>query len=116
MSVNALNSEKEMNMKKIILSVMVSLDGYIEGRNKDIDWHVWDKNMDDYMSDFFKSIDRIILGRVAYQLMANYWPTSSAESENPLIAHKMNKLHKLVYSRSLKSSEWRNTEIINKLT
>lgn len=102
-------------MRKIFLSVMVSLDGFIEGPDKNINWHVWDQDMDNYMSDFFKGIDRIILGRVAYELMADYWPTSAAESENSLIAHKMNKLHKLVYSRSLESARWRNSEIVRDL-
>ncbi|WP_207420902.1 dihydrofolate reductase family protein [Desertivirga brevis] len=102
-------------MRKIFLSVMVSLDGFIEGPNKNIDWHVWDNDMDNYMSDFFKGIDRIILGRIAYEMMADYWPTSAAESENPLIAHKMNKLNKLVFTKSLESAKWRNSQIVREL-
>ena len=94
---------------------MVSLDGFIEGPNKEIDWHNWNDDMDEYMSAFFKGVDTIILGRVAYELMADYWPTSAAESENPLIAHKMNKLTKLVYSKTLSKAEWRNARIINEL-
>ena len=100
-------------MKNIILSMMVSLDGYIETTEKDISWHNWNAEMDDYMTDFFQNIDTIILGRKAYELMASYWPTPAAESENPLIAHKMNKLNKLVFSKSLQSSEWRNTTILD---
>lgn len=102
-------------MKKIILSVMVSLDGFIEGPDREIDWHNWNDDMDEYMSSFFKNVDTIILGRTAYELMANYWPTAAAESENPLIAHKMNKLAKLVYSKTLTKAEWRNTSIIHEL-
>ncbi len=59
-------------MRKVILSMMVSLDGLIEGPNKDIKWHVWDEEMSKYMNDFFTTIDTIILGRVAYQLMTEF--------------------------------------------
>jgi len=102
-------------MKKIILSMMVSVDGFIETGNRDISWHNWSPEMDDYMSIFFKRVDTIILGRVAYELMASYWPSSAAEAENPLIAHKMNKLNKLVLSTTLQNTTWRNTSIEREL-
>lgn len=103
-------------MRKLILSMMVSLDGYIEAPGNDIEWHNWGAEMDGYMTSFFKNIDTIILGRVAYEMMATFWPTAAAESENPLIAHKMNKLQKLVFSRTLQSAEWRNTSIGNQVS
>ena len=67
-------------MRKVILSMMVSLDGFIEGPDKLIDWHVWDDGMNEYMNDFFHTVDTIILGRVAYQLLADFWPTPAARN------------------------------------
>jgi len=53
-------------MRKIILSVAVSLDGYIEGPNGEYDWCFTDQ---DYgMSDFFKRIDSLFIGRKSYEL------------------------------------------------
>jgi dihydrofolate reductase len=54
-------------MRKIILGVAVSLDGFIEGPNGEYDWCFTDQ---DYgMSDFVKRIDAIMYGRKSYEMM-----------------------------------------------
>ncbi len=53
---------------------MISLDGYIEDSGKNIEWHRWNAEMDQYMGDFFKTVDTIIMGRKTYELMVSYWP------------------------------------------
>ncbi|HLG39731.1 MAG TPA: dihydrofolate reductase family protein [Chitinophagaceae bacterium] len=53
-------------MRKIILGLAVSLDGFIEGHNGEYDWCFTDQ---DYgMSDFFKRIDAIFIGRKTYEM------------------------------------------------
>ncbi len=53
-------------MRKVILSLAVSLDGYIEGPNAEYDWCFTDQ---DYgLSDFFKRIDSVFMGRRSYEL------------------------------------------------
>ncbi len=53
-------------MRKIILNLAVSLDGYIEGPNGEYDWCFTDQ---DYgMSDFFKKIDAVFFGRKSYEM------------------------------------------------
>jgi dihydrofolate reductase len=53
-------------MRKVILGLAVSLDGYIEGPNGEYDWCFTDQ---DYgMSDFFKRIDTLFIGRKSYEL------------------------------------------------
>ena len=54
-------------MRKIILQLAVSLDGYIEGPNGEFDWCFTDQ---DYgMSAFFKRIDATFMGRKSYELV-----------------------------------------------
>jgi dihydrofolate reductase len=54
-------------MRKIILSVAVTLDGFIEGPNGEYDWCLTDQ---DYgMTAFANSIDAIFYGRKSYELM-----------------------------------------------
>jgi len=54
-------------MRKIILQLAVSLDGYIEGPNGEFDWCFTDQ---DYgMSAFFKRIDSVFYGRKTYELV-----------------------------------------------
>jgi dihydrofolate reductase len=53
-------------MRKIILSLAVSLDGYIEGPNGEYDWCFTDQ---DYgMSEFFKRVDTVFIGRKSYEM------------------------------------------------
>jgi dihydrofolate reductase len=53
-------------MRKIILNVATSLDGLIEGPNGEYDWCFTDQ---DYgLTDFFKSIDTIFMGRKSYEV------------------------------------------------
>ena len=55
-------------MRKIILNVAVSLDGYIEGPNGEYDWCFADQ---DYgMTEFFEQIDLIFMGRKSYTLIS----------------------------------------------
>lgn len=56
-------------MKKIILNLAVSLDGYIEGPNGEYDWCFADQ---DYgMTEFFEQIDIIFMGRKSYELISS---------------------------------------------
>jgi len=100
-------------MRKIILSIVVSLDGLIEDSNKELTWHLWDEEIEKYMVEFFSQVDTIIAGRAAFQQMEVYWPTAS--SENTVITDNMNHLKKIVYSKTLKQSDWNNTEIKNEI-
>ena len=53
-------------MRKIVLSLAVSLDGFIEGPNGEYDWCFMDQ---DYgMSAFMNSIDAIFVGRKTYEM------------------------------------------------
>ena len=53
-------------MRKVILSVAVSLDGFIEGPKGEYDWCLRDQ---DYgITDFFKRIDTIFVGRKTYEM------------------------------------------------
>lgn len=53
-------------MRKVILAVAVSLDGFIEGPNGEYDWCFTDQ---DYgLSDFFKRVDTIFIGRKTYEM------------------------------------------------
>ena len=95
-------------MRKIIASIFLSLDGSFVGPNNESDWHVWDDEMDRYMADFLDTVDAILLGRVAYQVFADYWPSST---EN--MAPKLNALPKIVLSKTLEKVEWDNSRLIS---
>ncbi len=102
-------------MRKIIVSMMVSLDGFIEDGNASIEWHVWDAEMDDYMLKFFEDTDSMLFGRKTYQLMQAFWPTEQALNESQGIREKMNGLPKIVFSKTLHEATWATTSLLKEV-
>ena len=96
-------------MRKVIVFILVSLDGFFEGPNHEIDWHNVDSGFNDFAINQLNEIGTLLFGRVTYTLMASYWPTAAARSDDPVVAEKMNTLPKIVFSRTLKNVEWQNT-------
>jgi dihydrofolate reductase len=67
-------------VRKIILDLAVTLDGFIEGSNGEIDWIVSDSNTDfgDILTEILGDIDTIFYGRISYDLWGNYQPHKDA--------------------------------------
>jgi dihydrofolate reductase len=104
--------ERGSIMRKVFVFNLVTLDGYFEGLNREIDWHNVDAEFNEHAVDMLNSVDMVIFGRVTYELMANYWPTPDAIKNDPIVAGKMNSLSKIVFSRTLKKAEWNNTRLV----
>jgi dihydrofolate reductase len=100
-------------MRKLFSFNMVSLDGFFEGPNGDIDWHNADnQEFNEFAIEQTSSVDTLLFGRRTYQLMAGYWPTEIAIQSDPVIADLMNRLSKVVFSRTLEAVEWNNSRLI----
>ncbi len=57
-------------MRKVILGLAISLDGYIEGPDGEFDWCFTDQ---DYgLSEFFSRIDALFIGRKSYEIKQQY--------------------------------------------
>jgi len=100
-------------MRKVTLFVSVSLDGFFEGPNKDIGWSVIDEEFRAHVNDVLKAAGGFLSGRVAYELMAGYWPTADAlPASSPRVkefAGIWRDMPKVVYSRTLTSAGWNTT-------
>jgi dihydrofolate reductase len=57
--------------------------------------------------EFYAGADMHIMGRVAYQSMASYFPTATDDPN----AEPLNAARKVVFSRTLKTADWANTTI-----
>ncbi|MBI5304940.1 MAG: dihydrofolate reductase [Chloroflexi bacterium] len=99
-------------MRKLFSFNMVALDGFFEGPNQEIDWHNVDAEFNEFAIEQTSAMDTLLFGRVTYQLMASYWSTSDAIKNDPIVADLMNRLPKLVFSRTLDKAEWNNTRLI----
>ena len=69
-------------MRKVILSNLVTLDGFFAGPNGELDWHIVDEEFYQYANDLLSNVDALLFGRVTYQLMADYWPAAGYEPIN----------------------------------
>jgi dihydrofolate reductase len=66
-------------MQKVIFSIPITLDGYIEGPHRELVWVIPDDDLHDFYSDYLATKDLVVYGRVTYKLMANYWPIAPAD-------------------------------------
>jgi dihydrofolate reductase len=92
--------------------MLISVDGYFEGPNHDIDWHVTDEEFNKFAAEQLNEVGVLLFGRTTYELMVSYWPTPAARTNDPVIAEKMNALPKLVFSTTLARAEWQNTRLV----
>jgi dihydrofolate reductase len=97
-------------MAKLIMWNLMTLDGLVAGPNRDISWHedVWGEELDSLGTSQGKNAGGLMFGRITYDLMAGHWPNAKGE-----VADFMNALPKFVFSRTLKGSDWNNTQVFN---
>lgn len=100
-------------MRKIILMSSVSVDGYFEGPDHDIDWHLVDDELHSHFNEVLATMGAFIEGRVTHELMAGYWPTAdadpSASAREVEFAGIWRDMPKLVFSRTLDRAGWNST-------
>ena len=105
-------------MRKVIVSMNVTLDGFMAGPNCELDWHFrsWTNEMADALYEQLSKADTILLGRVTYKAMAKYWPSKAQDMslarEDIPFAHLMNNYTKMVFSRTVSRSEWHNSKFL----
>jgi dihydrofolate reductase len=101
-------------VRSVIVSNLISLDGCMAGPKGEIDWFtgIADKEFEAYAVDLINSIDTMLFGRVTYELMAGYWPTATPEADDPRIIAAMNTTSKVVFSRTLRQVNWKNTRLV----
>jgi len=89
---------------------IITLDGYFEGEKSwELPFHqiVWGSELERFSLEQLNSTDYLVFGRTTYEGMAEYWRTAEGE-----IADFMNKLPKIVCSRTLNSTDWNNSILI----
>lgn len=100
-------------MRKLKLQVQMSVDGFIAGPKGEMDWMVWDWDdaLKQYVDEITEPVDCILLGRALAQGFIPHW---EAVAGNPEAAErsagiKYTNTHKVVFTKTLDSSPWRNT-------
>lgn len=88
----------------------VSLDGYFEGPERQIDWHQVDDELHQHFNDELRTMGAFLEGRVTHELMAQFWPTADADPSAPApvaeFAGIWREMPKFVFSRTLQEADW----------
>ncbi|QEC51206.1 dihydrofolate reductase [Anseongella ginsenosidimutans] len=107
-------------MRKLVASINLTLDGFMAGPRCELDWHFrhWTEDMAGITGRELSKADTILLGRITYEGMAAYWSSAFADLSFPrgdlAIAEMMNNHTKVVFSRSLVKTGWRNARLAGK--
>jgi dihydrofolate reductase len=102
-------------MRKLVVFNHVSLDGYFvdaagsmrwaKGGNLDPEWNA-------FVAQNAGSGGTLLFGRITYELMISYWPTTLAMEQDAVLAERMNNLPKVVFSKTLDKATWNNTRLL----
>lgn len=98
-------------MRTLIMWNVITLDGCVEGSTSwDLPWHeqVWGPELERLSLEQLGSCEMLLFGRVTYEGMAAHW-----QSATGAIADFMNRLPKVVCSRTLRMAEWNNSTLLS---
>jgi dihydrofolate reductase len=109
-------------MRKVILSMQMTLDGFSTGPNDEMDYlppftneMMW-KDLHQEMWKNLEAADTFILGRRTYQIWEKYWPAAANNPQSPENDKRFSKFadetQKIVISHSLDRVEWKNSKLI----
>lgn len=98
-------------MRKVILAMFISLDGYIEGPKGEFVPPAWSDDLQRHWAD--DNVDRaglLLYGRRNFEFNAGFWQPAETDANNPAsfraFASRMNALPKLCFSRTLSTVDW----------
>ncbi|SHJ93487.1 dihydrofolate reductase family protein [Epilithonimonas mollis] len=104
-------------MRNIISFMHISLDGYVAGPNREMDWIKADEEIFDYVAQRIGESDTALYGRVTYEMMESYWPTvadkPNASKHDIKHSEWYKDVHKIVLSGTFESQHSNKTTIIN---
>jgi dihydrofolate reductase len=104
-------------MRKLIATEFYTLDGLMSDPKDKMDWvtGTFNDEMGTYEYKMYNETDTLFLGAVTYKIFESYWPHAADNPNTPpgdvALAHLINKARKIVFSRSLKSVSWQNSEV-----
>jgi len=97
-------------MRKLIAAMNMTLDGFCDHTAG-----IVNDETNGHYNDLLRNADTLIYGRKTYQLMEDYWPAivknpsgNKAEDEFAVL---IDNIHKIVYSKTLRQVEWKNTTL-----
>jgi len=104
-------------MRKVIVSMNVTLDGFMAAKDCGLDWHFksWNEEMARATAEQLDKADTILLGGVTYRGMAQYWTSDPVNMIRPRedldFASMLNSYPKVVFSKTMTTVTWNNARL-----
>lgn len=89
--------------RRIILDLAITLDGFIEGKNGEVDWCIMDSEMG--FNQFLNQIDTILYGRKSYDLWGQFTPENEQTDSEKELWELYHSKEKYVFSRTQKGTD-----------
>jgi dihydrofolate reductase len=97
-------------MGRLIYTLNTSVDGFIETRDKSLDWSVADDELLSWFTERARGLDASLYGRRLYEIMSAYWPTAETDPAATDTMREFGRLWlsipKIVFSSTLSSVDW----------
>lgn len=97
-------------MRKLIAAINLTLDGFCDHTAM-----IADEEIHQHYNELLSNADTLIYGRITFQLMESYWPSvvKNPTGNKPIdeFAVLIDNISKIVFSRTLKNIDWKNTEL-----
>jgi dihydrofolate reductase len=101
-------------MRKVKLSMQMTINGYVAGPNGENDWMTWnpDDEFMEFINSHFDSSDTLLLGRkLAADGFIKYWESAFEKNPETPFAKKIVEIPKVVFTKTLDESTWNNTTL-----
>ncbi|MEO8610110.1 MAG: dihydrofolate reductase family protein [Chloroflexota bacterium] len=103
-------------MRKVVLYMTITVDGFLAGANGELDWGVALEDEQAIDTGLIDQVDMALIGHGVYKDMADYWTSAVENPSTPKreaeFAEKFNAIRKLVFSTTAEQLEWNNTKQI----
>ena len=112
-------------MRRLVMFNRVSADGYFASEDGKLDWVVPEPEIDKAAAGQIGAFDTVLFGRRTYEMFASFWPRALDDPKtapNPhgparspemhAMAVMLNDATKLVFSKTLKETSWKNSHIV----
>jgi len=116
--------------RRIVTFNWVTADGYFAGPNGNLDWVVPDEEQAKAAAEGVPNFDTALFGRRTYEIFEGFWGHVVVDAagtvpdphrpgrrspEHGAMAIALNKMSKLVFSRTMKDVSWRNSRVVREL-
>ena len=108
-------------MRKLVVTILISLDGYVAGPGGDIMAMPLDESFSAYNLERLRTADTLLLGRTTFLGFRSYWPAVADDPKQPEtereISRRNTAARKVVVSDSLSADDlagWGESELVRR--